>query len=239
MQLLAFIAAVSAAPIVRTLPASMDTIHLDIPRGELVIVHDDAALHTTLTVMTHTWRSECALVLDGDQAEASARIVHDSGLAGLACHSPVVLVLAGDSALQVNITAGSITTAATPGHQALHVGTGQVNGTMSEGVVRVAQGRVRLDHLRAPLDVRIQVGHILLTYDAPPSGSVTARADLGDVTVTLPEASAVHPQVYSAIGKQEQQFRAGDGTLVWVESRLGRARLLAAQGGHQDHAPPR
>ncbi|MDG1478311.1 MAG: hypothetical protein P8R54_01915 [Myxococcota bacterium] len=241
MQLLTLITAACADPIVRTLPASVDTIHLDIPRSELVIRYDDAALRTTLTVLTHTWWPGCALMLTGDHDAVSARIVHDSGLAGLACHSPVTLVLAGDSVLQVHLAAGDITTAATPGHQELHVGTGQVHGVMSEGIIRVAQGRVDLSHLHAPLDVHIQVGHIQLTYDTPPSGAITARADMGSVTVTLPAASPVSPQVYTSIGKQEQQFPAGDGAMVWVESRLGHARLLAAQGersGHDDPGAP-
>lgn len=230
MQLLVLIAAALAAPIVRTLPVSVGTINLDIPRGDLVVFYDAGAATSRLTVTPQGWREGCGLQLTGDHREATARVVHDGGLAGIACRSQVTLTLAGTSALYANITAGDITTTETPGQQDLRVNTGQVGGTMGAGSVQVVQGRVHLTGLSEALDVSVRVGQIQLTYDTPPTAPLTARADMGNVTVILPAGSAVSPRVYASIGRQEQQFAAGDGAAVWVEARVGNARLLAGQG---------
>jgi hypothetical protein len=234
MQLLILIASALAAPIVRTLPASVGTINLDIPRGELVVLYDEDATATRLTVTPLGWRAGCGLQLTGDHHDATARVIHDSGLAGLGCRSRVELVLAGPTTLSARVTAGNITTAATSGHQQLRVGTGRVGGSMGEGSVRVDQGRVNLSGLTEGLDVNVSVGHIQLTYATPPRGPLTAHADMGNVIVTLPAGSAIDPHIKASLGMQELHFPVGDGVSVSVESRVGNARLLADQGSTPD-----
>ena len=235
MQLLTIIVSALAAPIVRTLPASVATIHVDVPRGDLTVRHDPSATHTRLTVTPMSWGASCGLQLSGDHEHATARIVHDTGMAGLSCRSRVELTIAGETDLNARLNAGNINTSPTPGHQDLSVGTGRITGSLGTGWVRVDQGRVTLDGLRDELDVAVNVGNVRLDYITAPTGPLYARADMGNVTVTLPADAAVTPAVRSAVGLREQHFTAvADGVAVNVESQIGNARLLAAQRSSAD-----
>jgi hypothetical protein len=227
MNLLLLILAARAEPIVRTLPTSVGTLSLELPRGELIVSHDSTAAATLLTVTPMGWAAGCGLSLSGDQQTATAQVIHDAGLAAVGCRSRVEVVLAGQTALSARISAGSVSTTATPGVQSIHVGTGRVSGSIGGGSVRVDQGRVSLGALTEGLDVSVNVGSIELTYDVPPRGPLTARSDMGNVTVTLPADAAIVPQVRSNVGIREQHFTSQAGVPVWVESQLGSARLLA------------
>ena len=231
MQLLTTILSALAEPIIRTLPVDTGTINLDVARGDLVIRYDADATRSRLTVTPLGWREGCGLQLTGDRTMASARIVHDNGMAILGCRSQVELVLTGQTALVVQVSTGNITTTRTSGYQNISVGTGRVSGSIGAGRVRVDQGRVSLDGLSEPLDVAVNIGHIQLDYSTPPHGMLSARADLGNVTVLLPAESTVSPQVRSVVGIREQHFSTIDGGVeVRVESQLGNARLIASQG---------
>ena len=205
---------------------------LDVSRGDLTIHYDASARESRLTVHPDGWRAGCGLRLDGDGRVATARIEHDSGLAGLSCRSRVELILAGQTSLSVRVGVGNVFTDASPGRQDIQVGTGRVTGSIGAGRVSVDQGRVSLGGLTEGLEVRVNVGGILLDYIAPPSDNLSAQVDVGNVVVHLPAGSEISPGVYATLGLREQQFSHTPEARVRVdvESRLGNARLLAVQG---------
>ena len=238
MQLLITVLSALAAPIVRTLPSDVGTINLEVVRGDLTVRYAADASRTRLEVTPQGWRSGCGLQLSGDSTAVTARIVHDSGMAGLSCRSQVEIVLAGPSALSIRVTTGRITTTQTPGRQEISLGTGRVSGSIGEGRVRVEQGWVSLGELSEGLDVAVNIGNIQLDYRTPPRGALSARAEMGNVIVRLPSESSVSSQVRSGVGIREQHFpvSAAAGVEVRVESQLGNARLIAAQGTRPDSA---
>lgn len=209
--------ALAQAPVTRTLPRDMPTVHLLNTAGSVTVIHDPSAAESSVTALPVNWAEGCEVVFRGDASLAEAEVLRPNGRTR--CRTDWTLVLAGDTVVDLDLGRADVRLERTqsvvlvdarsarvelvdtqaPVHVAL--GTGRVFGTSDQVVTAsVGMGKVRLEDLSAPVDAVVQVGGVRLEFTEAPDETVVARAGVGRVRTALPYGTYVNSADFNRRG---------------------------------------
>ena len=235
-------AASGAEPVHRTLPASMPALSVRGDRGDVRVRVDPTATRSEVVATPLSWEDDCQVVFSGDSARAVVSFGPAvDGFLASTCEASVEIVLAGDTAVDLELARGAVTlTGALPpitvdlgrgevvleDAQALlelRVGRGRITGSAAgEGLAaQVKVGRVRLEALKAPVDVQVGLGGARLSYAAVFDGSVVAHTKLGRVQLFFPYGAWLDADLDAGLGWVRSDIPSNGDAMTHLEASSG------------------
>jgi len=234
--------AAEAAPVRRTLPATMPALALRGHRGEVTVRVEPSATRSEVVATPVEWEEDCDLVFSGDSAQAIATFGPEvGGLFSSTCETTVEVILAGDTAVSVELDRGRVrlvgdlppvTVDLRRGQVALEdarsrmdlrVGRGRITGSAAgEGLTaRLKVGRVKLEELKAPVDVQVGLGGTQLSYAAVFDGSVVARTKVGRVRLYFPYGAWLDADLDTGLGWVRSDIPSNGDAMTHLEAHSG------------------
>ncbi|MEL6343624.1 MAG: hypothetical protein AAFV53_10875 [Myxococcota bacterium] len=225
--------ALAEAPIHRTVPRGLPAIRIEAGQAEVFVRSATGAERSAVILTPQRWGSKCSVTYGGDRSEAVVQIQKDGASRALGCKTNIELIMAGDTAITLEMGMGDIHLWPVDGAVTVSMTSGTVEGEIGAmgATIAAEQAHVRLWGLRSPVDAQVKVGAIDLRYVEPLRGETVARNDLGPITVQIPEPAFV--EATTKMGQLVNRMPAPDpgsaaGTLA-LSTRVGRIEVAQSQ----------
>jgi hypothetical protein len=199
--------ALASEPVSRSLPAGMPALEIAGDKGHVTVIYDASATESRVTATPVRWGEVgCKLDFSGDAMLAKAQVIpSEEANTFERCETDWTVVLAGNTMVDVQLTAGKVEVQDTRGRVDVQLGRGKVlltntqgrvDATLGrgkvkgshhgEGALAVGVGKIKLEGLQHAVSARTELGGVKLTFEETPSGTVVAHSGIGRVRTALP-----------------------------------------------------